>query len=125
MMKLEAGYDDDEFPVWWFSPARDEGQITQKGQVTEVKTQEDEVDEGDEVLEEVPPRLPAPREGRLTRPTLSPDLTSPDLIIPDKAESSGFSDHELTLLTDQGITEITPGRWMRTEEQSGGARASL
>jgi hypothetical protein len=53
-------------------PARDEGQITQKGQVDEVKTQVDEVDE---VLEEVPPRLPAPREGRLTRPTLSPDLT--------------------------------------------------
>jgi hypothetical protein len=34
--------------------------------------------------------------------------------------SSGFSDEELSLLEEQGITEITPGQWMRTEQQSEG-----
>ena len=60
-----AGYQDDEFPVWWFSPARDEGQISVKGQVSEII----------ERLEEVPPRIPASKEDRITRPTLSPDHT--------------------------------------------------
>ncbi len=45
-----AGYADDEFPLWWFSPARDEGQLSEigqvideKGQLYEVRTQVGEV----------------------------------------------------------------------------------
>jgi hypothetical protein len=66
-----AGYEDSEFPAWWHSPARSEGEVTQvtevktqqtevKTQQTEVKTQQTEVktqqSEITEVLDEVPPR---------------------------------------------------------------------
>jgi len=54
-----AGYEDDEFPVWWFSPARDEVSPVKDAQVGEVRSQVTEVDE---VLEEVPPRKPTPIE---------------------------------------------------------------
>jgi hypothetical protein len=63
-----AGYEDNEFPVWWFSPARGEGQLTQVDEVGEVRSQVDEVGE---VLDEVPPRIPAPKEDRITRPDLT------------------------------------------------------
>jgi hypothetical protein len=73
-----AGYEDNEFPVWWFSPARGEGQLTQVDEVGEVRSQVDEVgevrsqvDEVGEVLDEVPPRIPAPKEDRITRPDLT------------------------------------------------------
>ena len=73
-----------------------------------------------------PPKIPASKEERLTRPPLVPPsspLPPPpegSLDVPPSPTSSPFTDAELSLLKDWGITEVTPGRWMRTAEQTDG-----
>ena len=52
-----AGYEDSEFPAWWYSPARTEAKATQLTQGDEARTQQTEVTER---LEEVPPRKGPP-----------------------------------------------------------------
>ena len=128
------GYEDDKIPAWWYSPGRDVAEGAETG-----KTVEDpvgDVAEGAETLQTVaeagegrtevegvegydvtPPQTPTPREGR---PALQAQLSDPIQSDPIQAEhvSAVFSDAELSLLKDQGVTEITPGRWMRTMEQA-------
>ena len=122
---LAAGYTDGEFPNWWYSPGRASGEGAKVGKTVDVPAEGGELSievdkvEGVEGYEETPPRQPAPREGR---PALLAQRSDPILSDPIQAEhvSAVFSDAELSLLQERGITEITPGRWMHTEEQASG-----
>ena len=74
--------------------------------------------QGEEGYVPTPPRSPPPKEGRPTIPS-SAQLSDPALSVAQPA-SATFSDAELSLLQERGITEITPGRWMQTVEQASG-----
>ena len=129
---LKAGYTDEEFPAWWYSPARGAGAAQEakkegepaEGAEVSIKKQSEESEEGYDVT---PPRQPASREGIPGRPTL-PVPAHPSDAEPPVLPHADFSEAELSLLNDRGVTEITPGRWMHTEEQASGriiARASV
>jgi len=136
---VALGYSDESFPVWWYSPAREGtevktigqgGTTLQEGEQGGTTLQEGEQIEGrstelqeGEGFAPTPPDTPAPREGRPALPESSPSSSS--LPVPAPASqgvpsSSSFSDAELSLLAERGITEITPGRWMHTAEQASG-----
>ncbi len=75
-----------------------------------------------------PPDTPGLREGGLARPTLpvpspsssfKPAPTEGFDVVPAPSKAS-FSDAELSLLKERGITEIMPGNWMHTQEQAYG-----
>jgi len=118
---LEAGYTDGEFPDWWFSPARGAKTAQVPGEDAEgAKVRKDtQKVEGEEGYDPTPPETPTPREGR---PALQAQRSDPMRSDPIHAEhvSAVFSDAELSLLKDRGITEVTPGRWMHTAEQADG-----
>ena len=139
---LAAGYTDEEFPEWWFSPARGAGttqaepaEITLKqaepAEVTlkQAEQAEDGRDkQGEEAYDPTPPRTPASREGR---PALPASAQPSDAIRSDPAlshaqpTSATFSYAERSLLRERGITEVTPGRWMHTMAQADGRRARI
>ena len=121
---LKAGYTDKEFPAWWYSPAQEAGAAQEakkegepaEGAEVSITKQSEESEEGYEVT---PPRQPASREGRQGRPPL-PVPAHPTYAEPPELPRADFSQAELSLLKEQGITEITPGRWMHTVEQADG-----
>jgi len=82
--------------------------------------------QGEEGYNPTPPRTPAPKEGSLGRPPLAsasdPSEAEPPSAALSHAQpaSATFSDAELSLLKERGITEITPGQWMHTTEQADG-----
>jgi len=125
-------YSDGEFPVWWYSPAREgttaktvEQPRTTSEEGEEIEGRRTETKEG-EGYEPTPPDTPAPREGRPALPasSLRSDTIRSDAplsgVVPPPSTSSSFSEAELSLLKDRAITEITPGQWMHTQEQADG-----
>jgi len=130
---LAAGYTDGEFPSWGYSPGRASGEggetvdvLAAAGKTVDVLAEGGEpsieVDkvEGVDGYDPTPPQTPAPKEGRpallaqLSDPILSDPMQGSPALSTIEQASAGFSDAELSLLKDQGVTEITPGRWMRT-----------
>jgi hypothetical protein len=70
---IRAGYEDSEFPSWWYSPARDEGSSTESGNVelrpdSPVKP----------VLEAHPPETSIPRDQGAGRPTIQDSTLQDD-----------------------------------------------
>jgi len=79
---LEAGYTDEEFPDWWYSPARGAktAQVPGKdAEGAEVRIDVDKV-EGVEAYDPTPPRQPASREGRPALPAQRSDPIRSDPI---------------------------------------------
>ena len=136
---VALGYSDDSFPVWWYSPGREGteaktvgqgGTTLQEGEQGGTTLQEGEqiagrgteLQEGEDFAP-TPPDTPVPKEARPALPESSP--SSPSQPVPSPSSqgvpsSSSFSEAELSLLNERGITEITPGQWMRTVEQADG-----
>ncbi len=133
---VALGYSDSKFPAWWYSPAREgiEGQEVEQPriEVQEVEQPRTEVQEGEETAGKrthteageayapTPPDKPRPREDRLRRPPVPVPASASDALPAPASASSAFSDLEMTILREQGISEITPGQWMRTEQLADG-----
>ncbi len=78
---------------------------------------------GEEAYDPTPPRIPTPKEARPALSDAVPPIAShriPPHPTASQPASATFSDAELSLLQERGITEITPRRWMHTEVQASG-----
>jgi len=129
---VELGYLDESFPVWWYSPGR-EGTMAKTAGQPRTTAEEGEQIEGrrteskeGEDFAPTPPDTPVPKEARPALPEspLRSDAlrSDPGLseVVQPSPTSSPFSDAELSMLQERGITQVTPGRWMHTQEQADG-----
>ena len=101
------GYADDEFPDWWYSPARDKASSVQSKVVPSSSEEIRHVPPSSEkiTLEPTPPRKPAPGEGGPGRPAIQ-DISEYDTSELDgtRQDTSGLNQNEIDLLGSQGIT---------------------
>lgn len=120
------GYVESQFPVWWYSPARDTQVQQSADQSADVQTSDAKFPKSTFIP--ISPRKPTYRADSLDRPPVIPqDSTSQDSTPSDSPRHDGtrgtsqLSESDLKLLASQLITEVTPGRWMRTVERSDGS----
>ena len=123
------GYGDNEFPEWWYRSSREPQSSDMSSEVPTSPEKSSKVQSSTEkTYEPIPPRTPAPKEGRRGKPpTLGQDSTFQDSTHSDSPRhedtrgTSQFTQSDINLLAGQQITEVTPGRWMRTHERSDGS----
>ena len=123
---LKAGYTDGEFPAWWFSPGRASGEGAKAGETVDVPAEggEPSIDvdkvDGVEGYEVVPPKTPAPREGR---PALQAQRSDPILSDAIQAQqgSADFTDAELSYLHERALRRLHPenGCILRSKQMAG------
>jgi hypothetical protein len=126
----EAGYQKDEFPRWWFNPDSEVNEnIPDNIEISEDKAKSKSEPEEIEKLYAIPPRnfvlkkdvqSNSPTDDTISERIASQDLGNPGEK-PSNLGSAGFTDAEIQILNDNSIIEISPGRWMRMEEQSNGS----
>jgi hypothetical protein len=129
-----AGYADEEFPEWWFSPARVDveqdrlvsSEVEQERLVSS-EVESDELKSSDvEVLTPATPRIPAPREEGLGRPVLRTQDDSTQLKTaeddPTRRDSTqdNFTQAEINLLGSNGIIRGQDGVWVHYEKEPSG-----
>jgi hypothetical protein len=126
----EKGYADDEFPAWWYSPARKtESPIkTLEAPASSEMTREVPLSSEKTLFVPTPPREPALGEGGPGRPDIQ-DTSEQDRSELDGTHqdmtglvgtSQGLTEQQVALLKSRAITQITPGQWMHTRKQSDG-----
>ena len=76
-----VGFEDDEFPVWWYSLAREQQeQLKEKREQPSAEVNGGEPSRGEQrVLDPVSPRRAVPIEDRRSRPNLDAQLSTPQL----------------------------------------------
>ena len=115
---LAAGYADEEFPDWWYSPARS----------TEIKKDEAKIKKGQpgtetidkDVLTPPGPKTPvtaSPIERVSGRPQLRDPISSDpslsdDIVLDPESSPEGFTTREIDLLGSQGIIRGQDGVWV-------------
>ena len=107
-----VGFEDDEFPVWWYSPAREQQeQLKEKREQPSAEANGGEPSRGEQrALEPVSPRRPVPIDSRRSRPSLDAQLSTPqlttvqDTIIQETTPQ--FTEAQLKLLTEHNIRHL-------------------
>ena len=133
-MMRKAGYGDEEFPNWWYSPV-DDTSVHENDVSDDVDARRDVSDDvvtrtvpsGDEGYDVVPPRTPAPREDIPGRPTVRDetlhdgtrrDGTRNDMSRRDTTDD--FTQVELNLLGSKGVVRSPQGEFInRILEKNG------
>ena len=125
---------DDEFPGWWYSPARDPkiAAGARAGDAGARSDVQEDVDErthlqGDEGYDVVPPRTPSSREEVPGRPILRDDALR-DGSLRASARNDGslrdtaddFTTEELNLLGSKGVVRSPLGEWFHSERYPDG-----
>ena len=134
-----AGYEDSEFPAWWYSPARTETKATQQTELVPAETKQTEESEastqqseGGERLEEVLPKQGPPIGQVPARPVLDAGLGSPRVGSPvldntghpseglGTPGTSDFTQAESKLLGSHGILRGQDGIWVHIVKEPSG-----
>ena len=107
-----VGFEDDEFPVWWYSPSREQQeQLKEKREQPSAEVNGGEPFRGEQrVLDPVSPRRAVSIEDRRSRPNLDAQLSTPqlttvqDTIIQETTPQ--FTDAQLQLLEARNIRHL-------------------
>jgi len=120
------GYSDEEFPEWWYSPARPPTK-KQEAPRTEDEDPRASPKDSDELTAPPPkdPVTPAPRESESKRPPLrdlvdSTRVPSADLEADRDSSVDGLNDSEINLLGSQDIVRGEDGVWVHIETEPSG-----
>jgi hypothetical protein len=130
---IEPGFDDTEFPDWWYSPARDVevAKPRSAAAVPRSNTLSDAQDAplGSEKTVHAPvlPLNPSPKDKVPGRPVI-PERTEADRVTPPdsdldrgRAQQTAFTDNEINLLASNKIYRSPDsGDWFHREEYSDG-----
>jgi len=122
---LNIGFTDEEFPEWWYSPARnqpdDAGTTVKHPDKVELKS--DQLEQ-DGTLTPATPKTPVPKEEVRGRPLLlvqystDPHSTGGYTEVPE--DSGGFTQAEIDLLGSYGIVRGQDGVWVHIVKEPSG-----